>query len=60
MQTVTEIKSALKPIKDKVQYKEYLKLIDQLIDCEENSSEEETLELVSILVENYEEKCSIV
>ena len=56
MQTVTEIKSALKPIKDKIQYKEYLKLIDQWIDCEEDSPEEEALELVSILVEDYEIK----
>ena len=56
MQTVLEIKLALKPIKDKIQYKEYLKLIDQLIDCEEDSSEEEALELVSILVEDYENK----
>jgi HTH-type transcriptional regulator / antitoxin HigA len=56
MQTVTEIKLALKPIKDKIQYKEYLKIIDSLIDCEEDSSEEETLELVSILVEDYESK----
>ncbi len=29
-------------------------MIDNLIDCEENSLEEELLELVSILVENYE------
>ena len=56
MQTISEIKSALKPIKDKNQYKEYLKIIDSLIDCEEDSSEEETLELVSILVEDYESK----
>lgn len=60
MQTVSEIKSALKPIKDKIQYKEYLKIIDSLIDCEEDSSEEEALELISILVEDYEEKRSIV
>lgn len=56
MQIVSEIKSALKPIKDKIQYKEYLKIIDQLIDCEEDSPEEETLELVSILVQDYEGK----
>ena len=30
MQTLSEIKSALKPIKDKVQYKEYLKIIDSI------------------------------
>ena len=56
MQTVSEIKSALKPIKDRIQYKDYLKIINQLIDCEEDSKEEETLELVSILVEDYESK----
>jgi HTH-type transcriptional regulator / antitoxin HigA len=60
MQTVSEIKSALKPIKDRIQYNEYLKIIDQLIDCEEDSSEEEALELVSILVEDYEKKYCIV
>jgi HTH-type transcriptional regulator / antitoxin HigA len=60
MQTISEIESALKPIKDKIQYNEYLKIIDQLIDCEEDSPEEEALELVSTLVEYYEEKHSIV
>lgn len=56
MQTVSEIKSALEPIKDIIRYKEYLKIIDSLIDCKEDSLEEETLELVSILVEDYESK----
>lgn len=56
MKTLSEIKSALKPIKSQEQYKEYLTIIDSLIDCEEGSSEEETLELVSILVEDYESK----
>ena len=60
MQTISEIKSALKPVNDKIQYNEYLKIINSLIDCDEDSSEEETLELVSILVEDYEEKHSIV
>ena len=54
MKTLKEIKEALKPIKSEIQYKEYLKIIDDLIDCEENSLEEELLELVSILVESYE------
>jgi HTH-type transcriptional regulator/antitoxin HigA len=35
---------------------EYLEIIDGLVDCAENSEEEELLELVSILVENYEAK----
>jgi HTH-type transcriptional regulator / antitoxin HigA len=56
MKTISEIKLELKPIKDKAQHKEYLKIIDSLIDCEEDSPEEEVLELVSILVESYETK----
>lgn len=56
MKTLEEVKSVLKPIKSQEQYKEYLRIIDSLIDCEEGSSEEETLELVSILVEDYEAK----
>lgn len=56
MKTLIEIKSALKPIKSQEQYKEYLTIIDSLIDCEEGSPEEETLELVSILAEDYEVK----
>lgn len=50
------MKVELKPIKNKEQYKAYLAVIDNLIDCEENSEEEEMLELVSILVEDYESK----
>jgi len=56
MKALIEIKSALKSIKSQEQYKEYLTIIDSLIDCEEHSPEEETLELVSILVEDYEAK----
>lgn len=54
METITEIKSRLAPIKSKEQYENYLSIIDDLIDCQENSPEEELLEHVSILVENYE------
>jgi HTH-type transcriptional regulator / antitoxin HigA len=54
MKTLKEIKEELKPIKSEIQYQEYLNIIDDLIDCEENSLEEELLELVSILVESYE------
>lgn len=57
MKTLIEIKTDLKPIKNQEQYKDYLAIIDSLIDCAEDSPEEETLELVSILVENYEAKC---
>jgi HTH-type transcriptional regulator / antitoxin HigA len=54
MEKLQEIKASLKPIKTKEQYKEYLRIIDSLVDCLEGSPEEETLELVSILVEDYE------
>ena len=56
MKTLSEIKLSLTSIKDKIQYNQYLKIIDLLVDCEENSPEEEVLELVSILVEDYENK----
>jgi HTH-type transcriptional regulator/antitoxin HigA len=56
MKALKEIKEALKPIKSESQYQEYLTIIDELIDCSENSAEEELLELVSILVESYENK----
>lgn len=50
------IKSQLKPIKTSEQYQAYLAVVDSLIDCPEDSAEEELLELVSILVEDYEAK----
>ena len=42
-------------IRNEEDYNAALKRIDELIDCEENSKEEE-LELLSLLVWNYEEK----
>jgi HTH-type transcriptional regulator/antitoxin HigA len=54
METLEQIRAELKPIKTKEQYKSYLKIIDGLIDCLEDSPEEQVLELVSILVESYE------
>ena len=54
METLEQIRAELKPIKTKEQYKSYLKIIDSLIDCLEDSPEEQVLELVSILVESYE------
>jgi HTH-type transcriptional regulator / antitoxin HigA len=56
MKKLQKIKVSLKPIKTKEQYREYLQIIDSLVDCSEGSPEEETLELISILVENYEAK----
>ena len=54
METLEQIRAELKPIKTKEQYKNYLKIIDNLVDCPEDSPEEQVLELVSILVESYE------
>ena len=54
METLEQIRAELKPIKTKEQYKNYLKIIDSLIDCLEDSPEEQVLELVSIIVESYE------
>lgn len=42
-------------IKTKKQYKEYLKRIEELFDCKENSQEESELELLGLLVDKYEE-----
>lgn len=56
MNELEKIRVDLKSIRDERQYQDYLKIIDNLIDCVEDSPEEETLELVSILVEDYEEK----
>ena len=54
MTALNQIKSALKPIHTDQEYRQYLKTIDSLIDCDDNSPEEELLELISILVEDYE------
>jgi HTH-type transcriptional regulator / antitoxin HigA len=54
MDNLEQIRVSLKPIKTSEHYHSYLKIIDSLIDCQENSPEEEILELVSILVEDYE------
>lgn len=43
-------------IQSEDQYNQALKRIDKLIDCEENSREEEELEVISLLVLDYEEK----
>jgi HTH-type transcriptional regulator/antitoxin HigA len=56
MKNLAQIRSELKPISSEKTYREYLGIIDSLVDCLENSPEEELLELVSILVENYESR----
>lgn len=54
MKKLVQLKANLRPIKTHQDYKEYLKIIDGLIDCPEDSEEEIVLELVSLLVESYE------
>lgn len=56
METLIRVRSELKPIKTEKQYEEYLKLIDGLLDCMEGSKEAEVLDLVSILIRDYEDK----
>lgn len=46
----------IKPIRTKKEYFAALKKIDELIDCPENSEEENYLEVLSILVEDYERR----
>jgi len=46
----------LRPIKNEAEYNFALMEIDKLIDCEENSKEEDLLEVISLLVWDYEEK----
>lgn len=53
---IEAIKNKLSPIKTEEQYNYYLGIIDQLIDCGEDSKEEDLLELISILVMDYETK----
>ncbi len=51
-----QLKSTLSPIRSREQYRDYLLIIDSLIDCAEGTPEAEVLELVSILVADYEAK----
>ena len=54
MKAIEQIKSELRPIHSDQDYRKYLEIIDSLIDCAEDSPEEELLELISIIVEDYE------
>ena len=46
----------IKPIRTEAQYNEVLAQIDALVDCPEGSSEEDTLEVLSILADDYENR----
>ena len=44
----------IKPIKSEADYQEALRRIDTLIDCPDDSEQADELDVLSILVENYE------
>lgn len=46
----------IKPIKTKKDYQDTLKMIDELWDSDKNTPEGDKLEILSILVEKYEEE----
>ncbi|MCD4697727.1 MAG: hypothetical protein K8S16_16000 [Bacteroidales bacterium] len=46
----------IQPLRTEDDYKTALRRIDKLIDCEDNSDEEMELEVISLLVWDYEEK----
>ena len=46
----------IKPIRTEAEYNKVLEQIDLLLDCVEGSPEEDTLEVLSILADDYENK----
>ncbi|ADB41204.1 helix-turn-helix domain-containing protein [Spirosoma linguale] len=44
----------IKPIRTETDYRAALQLIDTLVDCEDGSEQADQLDILSILVENYE------
>ena len=46
----------IKPIRTEAEYSKVLEQIDLLLDCMEGSPEEDTLEVLSILADDYENK----
>jgi HTH-type transcriptional regulator / antitoxin HigA len=46
----------IKPIRTEEQYNSLLEQIDLLVDCQEGSPEEDLLEVLSILADDYENK----
>lgn len=56
MESVTQEKYVARPIKTEEQYNEAIELIETLIDCKAGTPEMELLELVSILVHDYEQR----
>lgn len=56
MESITQEKYIARPIKTEEQYNEAIELIETLIDCEVGTPEMEMLELVGILVHDYEQR----
>lgn len=56
METIADYNYVARPIKTEEQYNEAMALIETLVNCEDNSPELELLELVSILVYDYEQR----
>ena len=56
METATITPYIARPIRTEADYKEALALIDILIDCPDDSPEMDTLEVVSLLVHDYEQR----
>ncbi len=50
------IKKAIKPIKTEKEYKYALTLIEKLMDAKKGSSDSDLLNVITLLVEKYEEK----
>ena len=56
MEPITLTQYVARPIKTEEQYNEALAVIETLIDCEDDSPEMETLEVVSLLVHEFEKQ----
>jgi HTH-type transcriptional regulator/antitoxin HigA len=51
-----DIKKAIRPIKTQKEYKRALKMIEKLMDVKKGSSDADLLNVITLLVEKYEEK----
>jgi HTH-type transcriptional regulator / antitoxin HigA len=56
METVIESNYVARPIKTEEQYDEALAFIDTLMDCKAGTPEMDTLEVVGILIHDYEQR----
>ncbi len=56
MEVATLTPYIARPIRTEAHYNEALALINTLIDCQDNSPEMDTLEVVTLLVQDYEQR----